>query len=202
MGRRGINTRRFNQLGVSTFQDNTGMDLSIRTLVECPLTGNLNEKYEIQQLQLRSDIQLDGIAVQCAAIKSNPNLLNYYSPYAVLSVEAQDEVTSIVPTPIAQNPVPTRMPTPASVKCPAQTQDVTRHVTETVEVTVTKTVTNTVQVTATPTPSVSIPDDEDYTSPPTSSSSWLPLKMFTITIVTAFTTVCTCLLYTSDAADE
>ena len=33
-----------------------------------------------------------------------------------------DETTSIVPTPIAQNPVPTRMPTPSSVKCTTETQ--------------------------------------------------------------------------------
>ena len=31
-------------------------------------------------------------------------------------------MTSIVPTPIAQNPVPTRMPTPTSVKCTIETQ--------------------------------------------------------------------------------
>ena len=95
VGRRGINTRRFNQLGVSTFRDNTGMDVSIDTLVECPRTGDQNNKYKIQQLQLRSDIQWDGIAVQCAAIKSNRNLLNYFSPYAVLSVEAQGMYTTV-----------------------------------------------------------------------------------------------------------
>ena len=95
VGRRGINTRRFNQVGVSIFRDNTGMDVSIVTLVECPLSENQNVKYQVQQLRLRGDIQWDGIAVQCAAIKSDPDLLDYFSHYAVLSVEAQGMYTTV-----------------------------------------------------------------------------------------------------------
>ena len=95
VGRRGINTRRFNQLGATTFYTNTGMNVSVNTLVECPRTGNLSQMYKIQQLKLRSDIQWDGIAVQCAAFKNSPNLLNYFSPYAVLSVEAQGMYTTV-----------------------------------------------------------------------------------------------------------
>ena len=93
VGRRGINTRRFSQSAVDTFRENTGMDVSIDTLVDC--SGNQNDKYKVQQLRLRGDIQWDGIAVQCAAIKSDPNLLDYFSHYAVLSVEAQGMYTTV-----------------------------------------------------------------------------------------------------------
>ena len=95
VGRRDINTRRFNQVDRLTFEANTGMKVSVNTLVECPGTENLNQMYEIQQLKLQSDIQWDGIAVQCAAIESSPNLFSYYSPYAVLSVEAQGMYTTV-----------------------------------------------------------------------------------------------------------
>ena len=95
VGRRDINTRRFSHTRVDIFQENTGMDVSIDTLVECPLSGNQNDKYKVQQLRLRGDIQWDGIAVQCAAIKSDPNLLDYFSHYAVLSVEAQGMYTTV-----------------------------------------------------------------------------------------------------------
>lgn len=94
VGRRDINTRRFSQSAVDTFRENTGMDVSIDTLVECP-QENRNDKYKVQQLRLRGDIQWDGIAVQCAAIKSDPNLLDYFSHYAVLSVEAQGMYTTV-----------------------------------------------------------------------------------------------------------
>ena len=95
VGRRDINMRRFNQVRMSDFPDSTRMELSVHTLVECPRTENLDQMYEIQQLKFRSDIQWDGIAVQCAAIKTSNNLLNYYSPYAVLSVEAQGMYTTV-----------------------------------------------------------------------------------------------------------
>ena len=51
VGRRDINTRRFNQVDRLTFEANTGMKVSVNTLVECPGTENLNQMYEIQQLK-------------------------------------------------------------------------------------------------------------------------------------------------------
>ena len=94
VGRRDINMRRFYQARMSAFPDSTRMELSVHTLVECPDTEN-SQMYKIQQLKFRSDIQWDGIAVQCAAIKSENNDLDYYSPYAVLSVEAQGMYTTV-----------------------------------------------------------------------------------------------------------
>ena len=91
VGRDLINTRRFNELEVSEFEQNTGMDISLLNLVECPLTGNLDGKYMIRQLQIRSDVQWDGTPVQCAAIRSSPELLDHFSPYGVLSVESDSK---------------------------------------------------------------------------------------------------------------
>ena len=89
VGRHLINTRRCNELDVSEFEQNTGMDIALVNLVECPVTGHLNGKRMIQQLRIRSDVQWDGIPVQCAAIRSSPELVDHFSPYGVLSVESQ-----------------------------------------------------------------------------------------------------------------
>ena len=89
VGRDLIANRRFNELEVSEFERNTGMDIALQNLIQCPLTGNLDGKYMIQQLRIRSDVQWDGIPVQCAAIRSNPELVDHFSPYGVLSVESQ-----------------------------------------------------------------------------------------------------------------
>jgi len=150
------------------------MDISLLNLVECPLTGNLNRKRMIQQLKIRSDVRWDGIPVQCAAIRSSPELLDHFSPYCVLSVESQDEVTSVIPTPTIQTVV---MPDPTSVQCSTQTQEVTRFVM------ITETVTST--VTVTPTPQVPA-NCGGYKSTPTSSSGrWFSQRTFTHIIVAA-----------------
>lgn len=88
VGRQLINSRRCNELDVAEFEQNTGMDIALVNLVECPLTGKLNRKSMIQQLKIRSDVRWDGIPVQCAAIRSSPYMVDHFSPYGVLSVES------------------------------------------------------------------------------------------------------------------
>ena len=82
------------------FDRNTGMDIALVNVEECPLTGNLDGKHKIQQLRIWSDVQWDGIPVQCAAIRSSPELLDHFSPYAVLSVESDGKKLISIPSSI------------------------------------------------------------------------------------------------------